>query len=56
MDGAEFDFQFDEKTTEVCNKVKKEVELQILDRLKKLREIGESATIGRTVTEVSFDN
>ncbi|MBV0900148.1 MAG: hypothetical protein KTV77_05585 [Wolbachia endosymbiont of Fragariocoptes setiger] len=41
MDGAEFDFQFDEKTTEVCNKVKKEVEPQILDRLKKLREIGD---------------
>lgn len=34
LNGAEFDFQFNEKTTEVCNKVKKEVEPQILDRLK----------------------
>ncbi|APR97880.1 hypothetical protein [Wolbachia endosymbiont of Folsomia candida] len=59
LSGAYFDksyIQGNKNTIEICNKVEKEVEPQIYNRLQKLREIGESAAIEGTVKKVEFDN
>lgn len=59
LSGADFDKHFmqnSEKTIEICNTVQKKVEPQIHERLKILREVAESATIGRTVCNIEVDN
>ncbi|WP_237342959.1 hypothetical protein [Wolbachia endosymbiont of Folsomia candida] len=62
LNGADFDelSNFDgldnEKIIEICNKVKKEVEPQTQDRLKKLREVAENASMSGTVKDVEFDS
>ncbi|NEV49533.1 hypothetical protein EUZ93_03410 [Wolbachia pipientis] len=53
LNGADFNVQVDKKITE---KVQKEIEPQIYSRLKKLREVGENATIEGTVENVEIDN
>ncbi len=53
LNGAEFNVQVDKKITK---KVQKEIEPQIYNLLKKLREVGENATIGGTVENVEIDN
>ncbi|WP_341815161.1 hypothetical protein [Wolbachia endosymbiont (group B) of Aricia artaxerxes] len=53
LNGAEFNVQVDKKITE---KVQKEIEPQIYNLLKKLREVGENATIEGTVENVEIDN
>jgi len=53
LHGADFNVQVDKKITE---KVQKEIEPQIYSRLKKLREVGENATIEGTVENVEIDN
>ncbi len=56
LNGADFNVQVDKKTTEIYQKVQKEIEPQIYSRLKKLREVGENATIAGTVENVEIDN
>lgn len=56
LNGANFDELGDKKTIEICNKIEKEVEQQIHNRLTKLREVGENAATGGTVENVEFDN
>ncbi|WP_246485286.1 hypothetical protein [Wolbachia endosymbiont of Erebia cassioides] len=53
LNGADFNVQVDKNITE---KVQKEIEPQIYSRLKKLREVGENATIEGTVENVEIDN
>ncbi|BFD47077.1 MAG: hypothetical protein DMENIID0003_01510 [Wolbachia endosymbiont of Sergentomyia squamirostris] len=56
LNGADFNVQVDKKITEIHKKVQKEIEPQIYSRLKKLREVGEDATIEGTVEDVEIDN
>ncbi|MDD9336719.1 MAG: hypothetical protein PV345_05455 [Wolbachia sp.] len=56
LNGADFDEQSDKKIVEICNKVKKEVEPHIYNRLKKLREAAENAAITGDVESVEIDN
>ncbi|WP_264336884.1 hypothetical protein [Wolbachia endosymbiont (group B) of Chorthippus brunneus] len=53
LHGADFNVQVDNKITE---KVQKEIEPQMYSLLKKLREVGENATIEGTVEDVEIDN
>ncbi len=53
LHGADFNVQVDKK---IAEKVQKEIEPQIYSRLKKLREIGENATIEGTVENVEIHN
>ena len=57
--GAKFEkniIQRDKKTTEVYDKLQKEVKPQIDAQLKKLKAIGENAAIKGNVTNVAIDN
>lgn len=56
LNGADFNVQVDNKITEIYQKVQKEIEPQIYDLLKKLREVGENATIEGTVENIEIDN
>ncbi|WP_374699420.1 hypothetical protein [Wolbachia endosymbiont (group A) of Limnophora tigrina] len=56
LNGADFNVQVDKKITEIHQKVQKEIEPQIYSRLKRLREVGENATIAGTVENVEIDN
>ncbi|APR98602.1 hypothetical protein [Wolbachia endosymbiont of Folsomia candida] len=59
INGADFDKSFiqgSRKTIEICNKVQKEVEPIVFNRLQKLREVAESAVIEGTVGTVEIDN
>lgn len=56
LNGANFEDQSDKKIVEMCNKVQKAVEPKVFHKLKKLREIGETATTNGTVENVDFDN
>lgn len=56
LSGAEFDAQVNPEMMEICNKIQNEVKPQVHDRLKKLKEIGESAAIQGTVENVEIDN
>lgn len=56
LHGADFNVQVDKKIAEMYQKVQKEIEPQIYSRLKKLREVGEDATIEGTVEDVEIDN
>ncbi|WP_341808263.1 hypothetical protein [Wolbachia endosymbiont (group E) of Neria commutata] len=59
INGADFYksfIQHSKKTIEICNKVQKEIEPLVHERLKMLREVAESATIEGTVCNVEVDN
>lgn len=54
LNGADFDELDDE--IEICNKIKKEVEPQVHNRLAKLREVAENAVVVGSVENVEIDN
>ncbi|APR99042.1 hypothetical protein [Wolbachia endosymbiont of Folsomia candida] len=56
LNGADFDELDDEKTIEICNKIKMEVEPQVHNRLAKLRQVAENATATGSVENVEIDN
>ena len=56
INGADFDESFIKDNKKIIDKVQKEVEPIVFNRLKKLREVAEVATIEGTVGNVEIDN